>query len=203
MPVAMPAAQPQSQAVLHLVLDILLAPLVCCVVWWVRRRQSVICASGVALSPAQQALARAVGVADTRLVRVMAAHRVPLPLPHWACRAAQRIGWLSPHIAGMTLGYGIVLRSDCLGDGYCDARMLAHELTHVAQYERLGMHGFLRHYLRECVWPGYPHGPLEMEARRAEIRTEMRAEMQADTQSQTEGSTREADVIPYVAAVAE
>lgn len=50
-----------------------------------------------------------------------------------------------------------------------DRRLLAHELAHVAQYERLGgFHEFLKQYLEECISPGYPLGDLEQEAKQAE-----------------------------------
>lgn len=151
-------------------LDALLFPLWLAAVWWVRRRQSDILQRGLALTPQQLALARAVGVQHAERVRVMTATPIPLPLPPMARRVAHQVGWISPHIAGMTLGYGIVVRNDCWGD----ASLLAHELAHVAQYERLGgISGFLRHYLRECVWPGYPSGPLELEARAAEAKVSM------------------------------
>ena len=152
-------------------LDLLLLPSLLVAVWWVRGRESVILRDGKPLDAAQLAMARAVGVAAPERVRVMAAARVAMPLPSTMRRLAERLGWLSPHIAGMTLGYGIVLRADCRDD----PRLLAHELAHVTQYERYSSRtgqgpyaGFLRRYLRECVRPGYPHGPLEAEARRAE-----------------------------------
>ena len=74
-------------------------------------------------------------------VRVQPVENVPMPLPRSLRRVVELLGWLSPHIVGMTLGYGIVLRRDVCGDP-C---LLAHELAHVAQYERLGrFRGFLR-----------------------------------------------------------
>ena len=46
-----------------------------------------------------------------------------------------------------------------------DRRLLAHECVHTGQYERLGgFKPFLKAYLRECIDPGYPDGPLEREA---------------------------------------
>ena len=151
--------------------DLLLLPVLLVAVLWVRRRESVILRCGKPLNAVQLAMARAVGVAAPERVRVMAAARVAMPLPSAVRRVAERLGWLSPHIAGMTLGCGIALRADCR-NALC---LLAHELAHVAQYEfyssRTGQGryaGFLRRYLRECVWPGYPHSPLEAEARRAE-----------------------------------
>jgi hypothetical protein len=170
------------------VLDLLLVPVLWAAAFWVRRRQSFILCHGLPLSVEQQLLARAVGVESPQRVRVMTAHVIPLPVPRWLCGAAQRAGWLSSRIAGMTLDYGIVLRTDCWGDACHDRCLLAHELAHVAQYERLGgVRGFLRQYLRECVWPGYPRGALEVEARAAEA----------------QGSMRRADVIPYATPAAD
>lgn len=164
-------------------MDILLAPVLLCAVAWVRARQATILRVGAALSPEQISLARTLGVAAAERVRVMQVDVVPMPLPplpQWALAVAHRIGLISPHIAGMTLGYGIVLRADCCGD----RGLLAHELMHVAQYERLGgwggVGGFLRQYVRECVWPGYPRGALELEAQRAEVRAETSAEISAE-----------------------
>lgn len=148
-----------------LVLDVLLVPLWLCAVPWVRWRERVILRDGAALTPPQRVLARSLGVASPQRVRVMAADRIPMPLPLLWRSLAEHAGWISPHIAGMTLGHGIAIRADCCGD----QRLLAHELTHVVQYERLGgIPRFLRQYLRECVWPGYPRGALEIEAKAAE-----------------------------------
>lgn len=146
-------------------LNALLWPVVPAAAAWVRAQEAAILAQGLPLDSAGVALARAAGVRDTGRVRVLAVTRMPTPLPHWLEACAQRTGVLSPHIAGMTFGHAIALREDCRGD----ARLLVHELTHVAQYERLGgISGFLRPYLCECVYPGYPRGALEREARAAE-----------------------------------
>ncbi len=164
-------------------LDLALTPVLLCAVLWVRQRQASILREGVPLDSAQQALAVALGIAQVGRVRVVRAAVVPTLLPRWSRDLALRAGWISRHIAGMALGYGIVIREDYIGD----MRLLAHELAHVSQYERLGgITGFLRQYLRECVWPGYPDGALECEARAAEARC----------------SVQPADVIPYPPSVA-
>lgn len=177
--IAAVAAMPRPAA---LVLDALLAPLLLIAVLWVYGRQAAVLRAGEALTPAQREVAVAVGVVAIERVRVLHAASVVLPLPQWALNLIQRItpraGWFAQRIVGMTLGYGIVIHQDCRHD----LRLLAHELAHVGQYERLGgIAGFLRPYLRECVWPGYPRGALELEARAAEAR----------------GSTAPMDVITY------
>jgi hypothetical protein len=59
---------------------------------------------------------------------------------------------------GLTLRYGIFIRSDCRSD----RTILVHELAHTTQYERLGgFEPFLRQYLSECLSVGYPAAPME------------------------------------------
>jgi hypothetical protein len=171
------AQEPARQLpwVAALLLDLLLLPVLCGALLWVRQRQARILREGTPLTPRQRQLAAALGVEAVQRVRIVVAPAMPLPLPRvplWARSAAQRAGWISPHVVGMTLGHGIILREDCRDD----AGLLAHELVHVSQVERFGgIAGFLRHYLRECVWPGYPHGVLEREARAAETQGLMTA----------------------------
>ena len=63
-------------------------------------------------------------------------------------------------VAGLTAGHGILL-----GIHHAhNPRVLAHELAHVAQYERLGMCGFALRYLTELLSVGYYRAPLEREA---------------------------------------
>jgi hypothetical protein len=62
---------------------------------------------------------------------------------------------------GLTARYGIFIREAYWGD----RRLIAHELAHTAQYERLGgITPFLRAYLTECLTSGYPRSALELEA---------------------------------------
>jgi len=66
---------------------------------------------------------------------------------------------------GLTLRYGIFIRSDCWGE----RRLVVHELVHTLQYERLGgFMPFLQQYLHECITIGYPAAPMEQEAKRIE-----------------------------------
>jgi len=79
--------------------------------------------------------------------------------------SAETTGLISPLTAGLTLRYGIFIRADCWGQ----RRVVVHELTHTAQYERFGgIEPFLREYLQECVTVGYPGAPMEQEAKRIE-----------------------------------
>jgi len=67
---------------------------------------------------------------------------------------------ISALTGGLTLRYGIFIRSDCR----FNRAMVVHELGHTAQYERLGgFESFLRQYLSQCLTIGYPEAPMEQE----------------------------------------
>ncbi len=131
---------------------------------WVARQEREIARGGRALTPRQRAEAVGLGVREPDRVRVQYFRDFPSGLPGW-------LGWAGPLVRraargteGMALGHGILLRADRAADPV----LLRHELVHVAQYERLGVRGFLRAYLWEWWVAGYPHGSLEIEARRKE-----------------------------------
>ena len=63
-------------------------------------------------------------------------------------------------VAGLTAGHGILIGIRHANN----PRVLAHELAHVAQYERLGMRAFALRYLTELLSVGYFRAPLELEA---------------------------------------
>jgi hypothetical protein len=128
---------------------------------WAEEQEKRILDSGVALTPAQIRDARAVGVAHPEQVRLFMIGAIPMP-EHPVLRAAgEATGLISPFTAGLTLRYGIYIRSDLAGD----RGLIAHELVHTGQYERRGsVHAFLREYLHECLTIGYPAAPMEQEA---------------------------------------
>jgi hypothetical protein len=119
---------------------------------------------GVPLAVPQLKLARAIGILHPERIRLRSVPQIP-PSNQLLRSVAQKLGVVSGQTIGMALRYGIFIREEHWGD----RRLLVHELTHVAQYERLGgFRGFLKQYLEECVNPGYPLGDLEQEAKQAE-----------------------------------
>jgi hypothetical protein len=134
---------------------------------------------GRVLTPVEMQIARRLGVVEPERVRVL----VTPVLPSWmapdlmakataagdagtdnsdssnadANRAQpqRRFG-----IAGLTAGHGILIGIRHANN----PRVLAHELAHVAQYERLGMRAFALRYLTELLSVGYFRAPLELEA---------------------------------------
>lgn len=128
---------------------------------WATAVECRILREGVPLSEQGLSDARVLGVREPDRVRLLALARVPMPRNLTLRAAAAAIQFLTPATCGLTLRYGIFIRSDCWGD----RNLVAHELAHTAQYERLGgIEAFLRQYLSECLTIGYPDAPMEQEA---------------------------------------
>ncbi|MEM7383552.1 MAG: hypothetical protein AAF514_01280, partial [Verrucomicrobiota bacterium] len=96
-------------------------------------------------------------------IRVRLYDQIPNP-------AAGPLRWLerfSPvcvsRAAGLSLGYGILLRRDEAHD----PGLLTHEMVHTSQFEHRGsLMRFLFDYLTECLVHGYFAAPMEEEARK-------------------------------------
>ena len=121
---------------------------------------------GVALTSSQLVDARKIEIAEPDRVRLRVVDEISFSLPPLLRKIGERTGLISPFTVGLTLRYGIFIRSDHWGE----QRLVVHELAHTAQYERLGgFRPFLKEYLFECMTPpGYPFGVLEQEAKRIE-----------------------------------
>jgi len=134
-----------------------LLPLAC---HWAAAQEQRILAQGEPLSDSELADARRVGVAAPERVRLLYVPEIPIP-EHPALRAAaEETQLISPLTGGLTLRYGIFIRSDCR----FHRAMIVHEFGHTAQYERFGgFEPFLRQYLFECLTAGYPEAPMEQE----------------------------------------
>ena len=77
-------------------------------------------------------------------------------------QAAVETGLLGPKMAGLTLGYAVLV---CPGFGH-NIRLLSHEFRHVYQYEQAGsIDAFLTTYLHQIVNVGYHDAALECDAR--------------------------------------
>jgi len=102
-----------------------------------------------------------VGVAHPEQVRVLVHDDFIEPRDRAWVALAQRLGVdYDGEFAGRTSGYGIELQPRLRS-----RRLVAHELTHVAQYERLGTPALLRQYFTELLVVDYERAPLEAEAR--------------------------------------
>lgn len=141
-----------------------LLPLIPVTARWLEEQEAIILKHGQPLTPSQLIDAKKAGVAYPEKIRVQFVHRIKAPEPfllNWGCKLANAFG---PDVGGITLRYGIRIRSD-LRSYRKNQSLWTHEMAHVGQYERYGsIHAFLVDYLAECIYPGYPHGPLEKQA---------------------------------------
>lgn len=132
---------------------------------WVKFTEQKILAGGRALAPDEKKLALEAGVEHPERVRILVVDEITPPDHPVLSSLAAATGLTSPNNVAQTFQYGIVIRADMAQS----SNLLRHELTHVAQYERLGgVAGFLERYLQEIMKVGYDAAPLEEEARRAE-----------------------------------
>ena len=135
-----------------------LLPLAC---EWAEAKEKVVQKYGKGLSPSQIEVAKRVGVVHPEKVRIFTVPQIPIPKHPILRSAAEATQLITPATIGLTLRYGIFMRSDHVGD----RRLIVHELVHTSQYEKLGgFRPFLEKYLMECITIGYPDAPMEQEA---------------------------------------
>ena len=132
---------------------------------WAERVSAQAGATGTPLTAEEAEVARRVGVSAPEDVRIAVAEQLPFPEHPLLREAAIQVGLLGPHMAGLTLGHAVFVRT-----GQASLRLLSHELRHVAQYEAAGsIREFLPGYLAQIVHFGYEDAPYEVDARSHEI----------------------------------
>ena len=132
---------------------------------WVRFHEERILVEGHPLTDDELKIAEALGISEPRRIRTLTLPRVPSPVPKFLNRIFHRLGYPVNRVAAISLNLAICLDVDASAS----PRILAHELTHCLQYQRLGgILPFLRLYIAECLIYGYRDAPLEHEARQGE-----------------------------------
>ncbi|MEJ0084499.1 MAG: hypothetical protein WDO72_02345 [Pseudomonadota bacterium] len=128
---------------------------------WAEARSSEIRAAGSPLNDYGIRLASGVGVVRPDLIRILEVPCLPLPDDPQLKFAAEQTDLIGPHMAGLTLGYGIYVVA-----GQGSNRLVSHECRHVHQYEVAGsIANFLPVYLQQIATVGYNDAPLEIDAR--------------------------------------
>lgn len=128
--------------------------------WAADQERRVLC-EGVPLSAIELADAKAIGIRNPERVRLLRVESIPVPTHPMLRAAAASMNFLTAAPSGLALNYGIFLRAD----HWRDRTLIAHELAHTAQYQRLGgILPFLQTYIYQCATVGYRNSPLEMEA---------------------------------------
>ncbi|KPK10469.1 MAG: hypothetical protein AMJ68_09115 [Acidithiobacillales bacterium SG8_45] len=127
---------------------------------WVNQVETKLLDSGRRLSEQEIAIARTVDVQYPERVRVVVLSAFPLPENETLLAEARRYGLGSNAEGGRTMGYVIMLK-----ERFAKKRwIMAHELVHVAQQEKMGREPFLRRLMTEYELMGYRRAPLELEA---------------------------------------
>lgn len=130
---------------------------------WAKAQSDAVLESGLPLSADGIQIARKVDVTEPELVRIQWVTRLPVPDDPIFQPLLENTRLAD--MAGLTLGYAIFLVQE-----RTDLKLIAHELRHVHQYERLGgIDGFMPVYLEEIRVFGYTDAPLEKDARAHEI----------------------------------
>lgn len=127
---------------------------------FIRENEKVANEEGRVLTSEEQALARKIGIKDISSVRLIFVNVFPIPKDASLSQLCEQMGFNSSKMAGFTYGHAIYIRNQ-----YSNSReILAHEMTHITQYEKLGVEGFVERYLLELSVVGYRNAPLELEA---------------------------------------
>jgi hypothetical protein len=133
---------------------------------WVKAEEKRALEQGTALSPAALDDARAAGVHTPESIRVCAVPEIPQPEHPRIKQLAAELRLITPQTIAITFGFGIFVRTGRA----TDRETLVHECVHVAQYEKLGVEGFLMQYVVQIFKNGYDNAPMEREAREAASR---------------------------------
>lgn len=139
---------------------------------WVVRHQKRISETGYPLNEKWKGYASELGVLEVEKVRVKVVKKIPIPFYRLISWLGGTVNIQLIDIGGMTLGHSIyVVREVAL-----NPRIMAHELVHVAQYEKIGLSKFLETYVVDCITEGYQNCNMEIEAERLSKLVETRHE---------------------------
>lgn len=128
---------------------------------WVRYHERRILRLGIPLSAEEISDASRMGVTYPEKIRLLKVDQIPMLNGALVKAAARCFPDISSNTVGLSLRYGIYVRSRY----WKNRSLVAHECVHTAQYERLGgIPAFLRNYFTQCLETGYPDAPLEQEA---------------------------------------
>jgi len=129
---------------------------------WFLAQETRLLKQGRPLAADEMELARRMGVQHPEKVRVLVLAQFPLPDDPELAAQVKPLGLNSDDAGGFGMGYAVLVKPQFEGRRW----LLAHELVHVSQRERIGTDAFIRRYLLELKTVGYSRSPLEMEANR-------------------------------------
>ena len=128
---------------------------------WVLKSERRAILSGRPLTCDEKIDAFRLGVAHPERVRVLDRCTIGEPSGQLLMPFARKASF--PKAAAITARYGILIE-DFPNPPAQRRGLIAHELVHVAQFERMGLIGMLTAYIRQVCEVGYFEAPLEIEA---------------------------------------
>ncbi|MDR2674419.1 MAG: hypothetical protein LBC18_06015 [Opitutaceae bacterium] len=121
---------------------------------------------GLALTPELLRLAVRVGVMEPEKIRLLIVPRVPMPRSPEIRSVFTAAGLSLEHLGSITQHHAIIMREG----QHRRSEIWCHELRHVAHHECFGgTRGFMTVYVQELIHFGYGLGPLEIDAKHAEL----------------------------------
>lgn len=127
---------------------------------WLNDIEAELLPNGRGLSESEMSMAQTAGVKHPDRVRILVQSRFPLPDEEPLRTEAMKFGFGNNAEGARTMGYVIMLKEKYAREHW----ILAHELVHVAQQERMGRDAFIRRLIAELELMGYRRAPLELEA---------------------------------------
>lgn len=138
---------------------------------WAEETEMVGLRAGIRLKGEGKLIATRAGVKSLGLVRVVYCDALPVPSNNALYQLGRQLGVFADTHIGLTIGHAVFLKR---GPELRDNGILAHELMHVAQVERLGGLWGVRHHL---LRPGggeellrLPSGDRSTQVRKALLR---------------------------------
>lgn len=129
---------------------------------WYTAQESALLPVGRPLTEDEVAMAARMGVRHPEKVRIIVRDEFPVPDDLVLAQELSQLGFGARRPDGFTMGYAVLVTPRSEGKRW----LLAHELAHVGQCERLGTQALVRRYLLELRVLGYARAPLELEADR-------------------------------------
>ena len=135
---------------------------------WFEQIESQYLHKGRTLTLEEQQMARSIGVASPEKVRVIVLKHFPHPANTTLKLYTRNYGMGASSEAGRTMGNVIMLKAKRQDE----RELLAYELVHIAQQEKLGRQAYVRRFITEYELVGRDRSPLELDAHKIALEFE-------------------------------
>lgn len=127
---------------------------------WYKEIESKYISKGRKLTAQETNMARKIGVTNPEQIRVVILKDFPYPANSTLSNKVKQYGLGGSAESGRTMGNIIMLKARFKDERW----MLAHQLSYVAQQEKMGRREFVRRFIAERELMGNHRGPMETTA---------------------------------------